>query len=560
MKILRFLPLIPFALAVAAITSPLHLSGKEFQVAPNGSDDGDGVAAPFRTIQKAVRGAGPGDVIRIRGGTYREGIEALSGGSKEKPLVIEAFPGETPVIKGSEIVTGWIPDEGQVWKKNDWKDGTQQVFMDFDRKPGPPLVQIGYPSKFYTGDAGGNIFFFPDPIGKDRKDLKPGSFYWEPASNTLYVWLADGSDPNQHEMEVSIRPKLFHMKKPYVHLKGLSFRHSNCSTYREQGTAVEMSEGSVVENCDIQWCDFAGLSMAYKQPGAKAINCNISNNGAIGIGASASYGFLVQGCRLWGNNYRNFNPLWHAGGLKSTTQAFGVVENNDVGYNNGSGIWFDYADSDGPKIVRNNYVHNNGPKDAGIMFECSVNGLIVNNLLVDNSRRGIYISAAERTKIYNNTIIGSKGRTAIELDGIPRPKKRLIDNWVYNNLIYTDSSDSAKYDLFIRENDGKDVAGNLSDYNCVFRAQGPIRLTVRSNKGMSDFNTWEDWRKATNQDMKSTSTRPEFVKGSGKDFGLSANSPLITAGKQLPEVTIDFLGTPRPAGTAIAVGAFESSK
>jgi parallel beta-helix repeat protein len=549
-----------FALLMATTTASLSLSAKELQVAPGGSDDGDGISAPFRTIQKAVGQAGPGDVIRIRGGIYREGIEALKGGSKEAPLRIEAFPGETPIIKGSEIVRDWIKDEGAVWKKTDWKEGTQQVFVDFDRNPGAPLVQIGYPAKFYHGDAGGNIFFFPDPIGKNRADMKPGSFYWEEETKTLYVWLADGSDPNLHEMEVSIRPKLFQMRRPYLHLKGLHFRHTNSATYREQGTAVELSEGSVVENCDIQWCDFAGLSLAYKQHDNQVINCNISNNGAVGIGASATYGFVVRGCKLWGNNYKNFNPLWHAGGLKSTTQAYGIVENNDVGYNNGSGIWFDYADSDGPKIIRNNYVHDNGPKDAGIMFECSVNGLIANNLLVNNARRGIYISASERTKTYNNTIVGSKGRAAIELDGMPREKKRLIDNLVYNNLVYTNSSEQAQYDMFIRENDGQNIKGNLSDFNCVFRTHGSIRLTLRSDKGMLDFQDWQKWRSATNQDMKSVSVQPEFVRARGTEFVPTPDSPLVAAGASFDEFAVDYSGAPRPKDSAWTIGALEGKE
>ena len=43
----------------------------------------------------------------------------------------------------------------------------------------------------------------------------------------LYVWLKDGSDPNQHEMEVSVRPVLLWVHLDYVYLRGLTCMHSN---------------------------------------------------------------------------------------------------------------------------------------------------------------------------------------------------------------------------------------------------------------------------------------------------------------------------------------------
>ena len=58
-------------------------------------------------------------------------------------------------------------------------------------------------------------------------------------------------------------------------------------------------------------------------------------------------------------------PVWHAGGMKITSDSWGAVEWCEVARNSGSGIWFDYADSDQPIVIQRNYIHDNGPKGSG---------------------------------------------------------------------------------------------------------------------------------------------------------------------------------------------------
>src|SRR4029079_19805287 len=90
-----------------------------YYVATDGSDSNSGTStsAPFRTIQRAMNFVAPGDNVQIRGGTYREQVESTRGGTAAAPVTVTAYPGETPVIKGSVVVTGWVLDGGTVWKK-----------------------------------------------------------------------------------------------------------------------------------------------------------------------------------------------------------------------------------------------------------------------------------------------------------------------------------------------------------------------------------------------------------------------------------------------------------
>jgi parallel beta-helix repeat protein len=520
-----------------------------YYVATTGNDAnvGSSLDAPFRTIQKAMTKAVAGDSVLVRGGTYRESVEAGgAGGTAASPIRVSGYNGEVPTIKGSEVVTGWTLHSGNIWKKTGWAINSQQVFVDFDARPSNSLQQIGMPSSYYTS------WEYNAPVGTGLSTMKAGSFFYDTAAKNLYVWLPDGSDPNKHVMEVSTKRRLFTMRAPYIYLKGLAFRHTSSSNVTQQSAAVEMSANSLVEACDIQYTDFAGLQMGYMVGGTVARNSVISNNGSSGINASATYGFKVQNVTMNYNNNRNFNTLWHAGGFKAATDAYGTIENSTAAYNNASGIWFDYANAGGQIIIRNNFIHHNGPKEAGIFFEMSNNGLIYNNVLVSNSRRGVYLSAADNTRVYNNTIVATSGRAGIEVAGMPRSGGTLKNNKIYNNIV---ANGTSQYDVFVLKPDGTSIVGNSFDNNDYYRNGSAIKLTMGS-----DYSDLASWRNATKLDLNSLSVSPGFSgtsATSATSYSLGSGSGMIGKGMNLgTAVPDDYVKTPR--GSVFDIGAFEA--
>jgi parallel beta-helix repeat protein len=426
------------------------------------------------------------------------------------------------------------------------------VFVDFnDANPtsGPrPLQQIGMPSGYYSS------WEYNAPVGSGLSSLRAGSFYVDKGASTLYVWLADGSSPNNHRMEVSVRGRLIFLQRPYIVLDGLKFRHSNASAGSQQGAAVELSSYDTMQNCDVQFVDFAGVSMGYQHTGSRLLNSNLSNNGALGATAPATKKFLVSGNKMLSNNYRRFNMLWHAGGFKSASDSDGTVENNLVAYNYGSGIWFDFSNSGQPITIRYNFVHNNGPKDSGIFLEATTNALVHDNIVANNERRGIYLSATWNTRVFNNTIVNNRGRAAIELGGMPRSGAQLTNNRVVNNII---SHNTAQYDLVIFKPNGSTIAGNTSNYNDFYRSSGSLVLWYGAGMSLASFRT------ASGQDRTSLNVNPGFVLSSNSppsasNLKVNAGSPVINKGQSLAGiVTRDYFGTPRPTGTAYDIGAFE---
>ncbi len=519
-----------------------------YYVDPNGNDSNSGTLLnlPLKTIQKAMNKAIAGDTVYLRGGVYREQVDVMrGGGNADKMLNVFAYNDEIPIIRGSDQVTGWVHHSGNIWKKTGWAYNSQQVFVG--ENDSPPLQQIGMPSRLYTS------FEYPQAVGSGVTSMKAGSFYYDVATTTLYVWLADNSNPNTQMVEASTRQRLFFMGVPYIHLKGLVFRHSNTSAYKQIGAAVELSSNSVIEQSDIQYTDFTGLQMGYMQTGALAINCNVSNNGDSGINAAASYGFRVFNVKMNNNNTRNFNPLWHAGGFKAATKAYGTVEFSEASHNNGSGIWFDYANGGNPIVVRNNYLHDNGPKEAAIFFEVSKNGLIYNNVIANNKRRGIYISASDNTRVYNNTIVATGDYAGIELGGMPRSGATLTNNAVYNNSI---SHGTSKYDLAIAAANGTSITGNTSDYNNFYRPAGALQLFMGS---MS--NTLASFIKDKKLDAHSLNVNPGFVAATtppiAANYAVTSSSPLVDKGIAVAGVSLDYMQTARAQGTAFDIGAFE---
>ncbi len=92
---------------------------KYFVDAARGEDANPGTeAAPWKTVQHGLRHLEPGDTLYLRGGVYYEKLHLLRSGTEEAPITIAAYPGELPVIDGSEReflespAESWEPAEG----------------------------------------------------------------------------------------------------------------------------------------------------------------------------------------------------------------------------------------------------------------------------------------------------------------------------------------------------------------------------------------------------------------------------------------------------------------
>src|SRR3954467_3086326 len=89
-----------------------------YHVATTGSDTADRPRrAPRPSINAGAVLAQPGDTVRVHEGEYREWVTPVRGGvSDRRRIPYEAAEGVRVVIKGSERITEWTPEDGTVWR------------------------------------------------------------------------------------------------------------------------------------------------------------------------------------------------------------------------------------------------------------------------------------------------------------------------------------------------------------------------------------------------------------------------------------------------------------
>ena len=75
----------------------------DYYVATNGSASAAGTMAAPWTFAKAISatGAGPGDTVYVRGGTYNGAVNFTRSGSAGSWITFRAYQGELPIIQGS---------------------------------------------------------------------------------------------------------------------------------------------------------------------------------------------------------------------------------------------------------------------------------------------------------------------------------------------------------------------------------------------------------------------------------------------------------------------------
>ncbi len=535
------------AVLAALMGAALCANAAEYYVSVDGNDANEGsFQSPFKTVQKGMNTVQPGDTLFLRGGIYREQVEVTgTGGAAGNPIRVFAYPGEQPVIAASELVRDWARHRERhkaIWILENWPVNSQQVFQD-----GQPLQQIGMPSSLFSLNE------YPNPVGNGLESMAPGTFYYDQASQTLYAWFFGNANPRRVGVEVSVRDRTFFIHPPrgFFHVRGLVFRHSNNAAVVPQGASVFVSSDSVIEDCTVEWADFAGLHLGER---SRALNCTVANSGAVGIGANMAGGILVSGCLVASNNYRNFNPSWHAGGLKMIPHVDGVVEKCEIAFNHGSGVWFDTCRTGNSITVRNNYIHNNNNDGSGVFLERTRNAQVINNIIAGSHTRGVYVSSSDDCKVYNNTLAGTASYSAVEMNGVRQAGETLTNNRLFNNIVVNDHHEG--YELVMRQENGATIQGNQSDNNNFFQTARSIRF---SREGVF-FDNLNAWQQATGWDQSSLNANPQFLVGAGDNYETIPGSPVVDAGTPLAEVLDDYRGAGRPQGRAYDIGAYETAQ
>ncbi|HMO49571.1 MAG TPA: right-handed parallel beta-helix repeat-containing protein [Kiritimatiellia bacterium] len=529
--------------------------GASYYVAPDGLDSHPGTSTnlPLRTIQRALNLVAPGDAIYVRGGVYREHLTNRTHGTASQPILIAAYSNETPLIKGSRIVTNWSLHTGSVWKTTGWTNRSQQVFVN-----GEWLQQIG-PA----------VNPFIEPLGFNQNDMIPGSFFHDRTNSILYIQPSFPVDPNLQTVEASVGDDLFlfAIGRHYL-VRGLHFQHSNVLG---QWPGILVGSHTRLVDCSITWMNYIGVLL-----GSYSVleNCLVAHNGGSGVHADFSTNVVIMSNTINSNNLRGVDASMIASGIKLYASSGFQVVSNRLDGNLSNGIWADFCRDDSPKLIHANTVvntrgHPRRPDNVAValFIEVSRRVMAANNLLIGNELIGIQVAESDYIDVVNNTVAFNRGIASLHGRTMSRwmPATHqetnntvwasLTHNRLVNNLVF---GGQTEHDLFWplpSTNVIMRIEDNTINGNLYFRENQLSRFyTDRLYTNLAALSA------ATGMESDGFNQDPRLASPDTGDFRLSAFSVAIDAGfVDLPPdmPSGDHEGNPRVLFDRVDIGCFE---
>ncbi|MBQ9747780.1 MAG: right-handed parallel beta-helix repeat-containing protein [Clostridia bacterium] len=243
---------------------------REYHVAKNGCDKALGTAEnPFLTISRAARVADEGDTVIVHEGVYREYVSPENGARSElHRITYTAAEGEHVVIKGSEIVSGWVSC-GAYWRTvvsntlfGAYNPYSEPIDGDWLVRPLDPPCHTGM------------VYLDGEPLMEAHAldTLNASVMYWYAEvldeETVLYANFGD-HDPNASLTEINVRRSCFCPEKTgrnYITVRG--FEMAQAATPWSPPTAdqvgllgVHWSKGWIIEDNIIHDSRCCGISV-----------------------------------------------------------------------------------------------------------------------------------------------------------------------------------------------------------------------------------------------------------------------------------------------------------
>jgi hypothetical protein len=479
------------AVIVLLLQAPASTAKEHFVAIhhPNASSDSNAGTKerPWISIQQAASIAVGGDVVTVSRGVYREQITFKnSGNGPSSIIVLQAARGEKVVVSALDELTGMVQVRDGVYEKNDWPVETQLVLVDRQIS----LQQIG---ESYFSKQG-----YLKKVGSDESDLFPGSFFHDSEKQTLRIYTPFGRNASSMLIEGAVRDYCLRVND-WTTVQGIQFIGANYSR-RTRHPALACGSNSVIEDCTVEWSDSGGFATGGDNVtirGSKFNSC-----GRDGITFQGSGHLLVNNVTS-GNNWRQINPGYHAGGVKAAACTNSVVRNHVSSRNWGSGIWFDIDCKN--IVIESSFCSENL---VGIHYETSQLGKIRNNICVDNSRN-IWSSVSSDVLIEHNTCVG--GKEGIVLTGKNRGGGHSLEgNVVRLNLVaYCENSQllMSAESAFFRNN---------KIFQNLYAGNGENVTLIQG--GVGTIHELADWRNKTRYGQRSIQAEPSFKNMRAYDF------------------------------------------
>ena len=532
-------------------------AGRTLYVSPKGNDANAGTKEqPFQTFAHAAKQLKPGDTLLAMTGIYKEGnlFQGLKG-TAEKPIVIAAAPGETPVLDSSIYLKA----------PSQWMQNSPHVFSVAVESEVTYVAQDGKRSFPYR------TF---EELNDDKLNVKRAWCY-DAKKKRLYVRTGTSEPAEKHEYHLSQHPYAVHLTKAqHVVLRGLTMRHYGAA-------AVRLSEGAT--GCVLY------ENTIHNSPGAIFMKSETTRDnaiwkshiyevGAADFGWNAHYAIEYANQAIYCDKAGRGNSFCHnrIHGYFDLISVESWKNPDKLQYNRDCDIMHntlynasdDAIEADGGGVnlrIHGNHIRNChtalslAPIERGPVYVTRNHATFL-ALFIKFNVGGV--TSLGWTYIYHNAgyclLTGADGGTGISYPpNIPVANKVLKNNVVMVNEWCVRALQK----------------GNTLDYNCYYHI--PERAPRRFQADKKTYNTIADFAKATGQETHGLYADPLFVaqEGAGKyaslplsaslsqyvllkdeksgDLRLRAGSPCIDRGVVVRGINEDF------KGKAPDIGAFE---
>ena len=421
-----------FLLSLLVFVFGAAIQAKELHVAKSGIDTNPGSGAlPLHTIQRAAELANPGDLITVHGGTYRERINPLRGGTSERRrITYQAAPGEEVVIKGSEIIKDWIRLTKDAWKIV----LPNSIFGTFnpysDKIHGDWFNPKG--REHHTGAVYLNGNWLTEAVKLEdvlKSKTQDGKWYAQVGTENTTIWARfNGVNPNENQVEINVRQTIFYPTKQglnYITVRGFTMRQA--ATPWAPPTAEQIgligtnwSKNWVIENNIISHSKCSGIALGKHGDEYDNTSADSAEGYVKTIERALKKGWSKKniGHHIVRNNTISY--CGQTGIVGSMGAVFSTISGNvihDINLNQ----LFTGAEMAAIKLhgaidveISGNHIYHSS---LGLWLDWMAQGAHVTKNIFNDNNRDLFLEVSHGPYLIDNNIFLSTGRFDIQSDG-----------------------------------------------------------------------------------------------------------------------------------------------